>query len=404
MCIIGLVFFTWLLIRPESLPKQSVRSTAESVTVGNYCDQADKYFNRFNPKDNQTAIDIWRNAIQAHPGYPCPLAGLAKGYAISHLRFGASQSLAQQALLLADNAIQLGPQRPDGYLAKGLAYQALGQYSLALEAYKQSSRKEPRWNMPVRFSAQVLERKGDLAGAYRKSVDAIAINHCDPMSYQELGSVLSILGFEQRADQAYTKAVQFKPDFFTARVSRARYQLDDDRVDNAMHEAQKLIAEAPDFPATQQLLADIYLFAGDSVAASTHYRSLLSSAPRFSLYAQVRLAAIEDSRNEQLETTLRTLMQEQPEVREWPYYLALLNAQWNNKTIALEYLSAAIEKGWLYAASTERDPVLASLAREPEFQAVLATIKSRVKTAAEEVETLLSDESASCDQFLLLED
>jgi hypothetical protein len=118
----------------------------------------------------------------------------------------------------------------------------------------------------------------------------------------------------------------------------------------------------------------------------------------------VRLAAIEDSRNEQLETTLRTLMQEQPEVREWPYYLALLNAQWNNKTIALEYLSAAIEKGWLYAASTERDPVLASLAREPEFQAVLATIKSRVKTAAEEVETLLSDESASCDQFLLLED
>ena len=312
--------------------------------------------------------------------------------------------MAQQALLLADNAIQLGPQRPDGYLAKGLAYQALGQYSLALEAYKQSSRKEPRWNMPVRFSAQVLERKGDLAGAYRKSVDAIAINHCDPMSYQELGSVLSILGFEQRADQAYSKAVQFKPDFFTARVSRARYQLDNDRVDNAMQEAQKLIAEAPDFPATQQLLADIYLFAGDSVAASTHYRSSLSNTPRFSLYAQVRLAAIEDSRNEQLETTLRTLMQEQPEVREWPYYLALLNAQWNNKTIALEYLSAAIEIGWLYAASTERDPVLASLASEPEFQAVLATIKSRVKTAAEEVETLLSDESASCDQFLLSED
>ena len=182
------------------------------------------------------------DAYQAHPGYPCPLAGLAKGYAISHLRFGASQSMAQQALLLADNAIQLGPQRPDGYLAKGLAYQALGQYSLALEAYKQSSRKEPRWNMPVRFSAQVLERMGDLAGAYRKSVDAIAINHCDPMSYQELGSALSILGFEQRADQAYTKAVQFKPDFFTARVSRARYQLENDRVERAMQN-QKMIGK-----------------------------------------------------------------------------------------------------------------------------------------------------------------
>lgn len=379
------------LLTKESVPPcGSGRTTEESIKVGNFCTQADKYYKRFTEADNQTAIEIWDKANRDYPAYPCPYAGLAKGYAKAHLEYGAPAEQAQKALLLADKAIQIGPTRPDGYLAKGLAYHALGQLSLALNMYQQSAGIQPLWNLPVSKAAKIHEQMGNLAQAYLSNVEAVSKNPQDPIPWQELGNAFAILGLQQNSDEAFARAIEFKPDYYLARVNKARAALLTNQPLSALQQAREVLKEIPDFLLAWQVAADAALFSNDMKLAVKYYRSLLQQPSSLSVYAQVRLVLLDNQPFPELEVRLQGLLRAQPEVREWSYYLALLYAKKGKSEAALQYLEDAFEKGWVFWTVTQQEPAFRHLINDERFVLVVAAMKDKAQLARKEVEKLIS--------------
>jgi tetratricopeptide (TPR) repeat protein len=158
----------------------------------------------------------------------------------------------------------------------GVAYNSLGRYQDAIEAYKQTIRIEPDYaeayyNLGVAYVKLGLRQ--DAVAAYKQ---AIRIKPDLVKAFYNLGVAYDELGLRQDAVEAYKQAIRIKPDYADAYINLGVTYYRLGRYQDAVEPYKQAIKIRPDFVLAHYNLGVAYLVTGDKRLALEEYKILKS--------------------------------------------------------------------------------------------------------------------------------
>jgi len=124
----------------------------------------------------------------------------------------------------------------------GLAYQKLGQFDKAIEAYKNYSELDPGNHDPHLLMGDVYDEMGDFSRAAEAYEKAVQIRR-DYWSYVNLGRVYEKLKRTADARTSYQEALKIDPEGKEARISL--FVLDHPDVEELNEEMDQVVREHP---------------------------------------------------------------------------------------------------------------------------------------------------------------
>src|SRR6476646_6689275 len=149
----------------------------------------------------------------------------------------------------------------------------------AIEAYKQAAQLDPEDPEPHLSAGPLLENQNRFADAEQEYKQAFAL---DPSSTDALTGMANIYMRGHRyteAEEILRKLVALHPSDAGAHMQLGRMLAADGQPDGAIAELQEALKLAPNDPAAQRDLADLYVDAKKFDLAEVQYRSLLATRP-----------------------------------------------------------------------------------------------------------------------------
>lgn len=384
--LLGLILLTFY--DPASKSATPSPSVTAAFEAEDYARQATDYYVRYRPNDNEIAIQLYQQAIEADPNYSDAYAGLANAYAQGYLQFGKDYSWTEIALGHANKAILLQPNRAEGHKALGLALYAQGKFTAAITANTASAKLFPTWSVPINNNAIIHQEMGNLFLAYQGNIRAIQINVKDPIPYLHLGNSFRDLVMPEHAQRAYQDALSLKPGYLLARNDLAEFYISQQNYVKSLEIVTGTLALDP---ANEHALlrgAIAQWMMGQPQAAMEYFeRASQADRSKFQIQAQVRLAILQDN-PELLEAAKAEVEQVITSGHEWsvyPYLLSLIHAKRGKSVPALESLHQAVAQGFVDYRWANTDPMLAALHGNKDFKLLMKQIADQVSQMRERV-------------------
>ncbi|GAB3024732.1 tetratricopeptide repeat protein [Bowmanella dokdonensis] len=256
------IFLPW----PESDKNLSPSDNAEKLI-----DQADDYYFQIRRADNETAIELYQQAIALRPESAAGQAGLANalvqktvrwsnpideqeaGYnnlrealASGHLASPESRRQLDRAQALAERAVRLAPENSRVHRSLGFVYSAQGKFEAALTAYHKAVQFNPdAWGALINIG-DVLEITGRPEQAlpfFEKAYAAMTRLYEEQSArimpwYADMGALIgekyADLGQPQEAEVWFRKVLSQAPLNIRASLGLARILADSGDVDGAI--------------------------------------------------------------------------------------------------------------------------------------------------------------------------
>ena len=169
--------------------------------------------NRGTAEGYRQAADAYRRAIALDAGYAPAYAGLALADIVVADENGSTRERLGPALAAADRAIALGPERADGYSARGyLRYAYVWDWRGAQSDFYKALAREPGDSTHWRRYADLLASTGHLRGAIAAGRKATALDPLSAPGWGNLGMYLAALGDYPEAERALRRALELAPD------------------------------------------------------------------------------------------------------------------------------------------------------------------------------------------------
>ena len=373
---------------PAAIPNGGQREAGDSFSAEDYARRALDYYYRFQPRDNDTAISLYRRAVTVDPNFSGGYAGLANAYAQGYLQFGKDYGWTDKAVEYARTSVQLAEQEAGGHKALGLSLYAQNKFDEALAAYLRASELVPGWAAPINNTAIIYQLRGRLVEAYQSNLAAITLNVKDPIPYQHLGNTFRDLGLGEHAYRAYLNAVELKPDYLLAHNYLAEFHFGQQQYDQALAQVGQTLALAEYNSHALWLGGLALLMQGRHDQAAGYFRQAVEhSSDKYRLHAEVRLALLEN-RLHVLPQLQRQLEQRLARGSQWAddaYLLALVQLAQDDQPSALASLQQAIGLGLTDHRWLGRDPMLQSLRALPAFRQMVSALAARVAEMREQV-------------------
>jgi len=192
---------------------QSVQGTTDKpkVFLDTKYAQAEEYYARYEFKDNESAIAIYRGIVLAHPKEARAYAGLANGLLQRFTRWDGSDAALDEARQAATTALQMDAMLADGHKALGLYYQINAQYAKAIASYKSAIERDRTAWAPVNNIAEVYRAMDDLQSAINWFECALQITENRESSLTALGELHFRLGSYDTAHSYFNDALTLAP-------------------------------------------------------------------------------------------------------------------------------------------------------------------------------------------------
>ena len=158
-----------------------------------------QHLHRIRHADLNSAVDLFRRAIEQDPGYGPAHAGLATAHATLYEWFGAHDADLACADRASRRALELAPDLAEAHVARGCALSLLRRYDDASREFDESIRLNPNLFDPYYCSARACFARGDVAGSavlFRKAAD---VRQEDFQSAWLLAQSLKMMGREDEA-------------------------------------------------------------------------------------------------------------------------------------------------------------------------------------------------------------
>jgi TolB-like protein/tetratricopeptide (TPR) repeat protein len=149
--------------------------------------------------DLDSAVDLFRRAIELDPVYGPAYAGLATAHATLYEWFGARDADLAGAERASQRALELAPDLAEAHVARGCALSLMRRYEDASREFEESIRLNPNLFDPHYCYARTRFARGDVAGSatlFRKAAD---VRQEDFQSAFLLAQSLKMLGQEDEA-------------------------------------------------------------------------------------------------------------------------------------------------------------------------------------------------------------
>ncbi|MBI66111.1 MAG: hypothetical protein CMG64_07460 [Candidatus Marinimicrobia bacterium] len=129
--------------------------------------RARSYYGMYTKDDNETAINLFNEALSIDNNYALAYAGLADCYGQRIIRFNYSQEWVDSALHVADIALNINPNLAEAHKAKGLIYMASNKLSKGEASNDKALSLNPGYHTAVANKGVFLSRRGELFDAQK---------------------------------------------------------------------------------------------------------------------------------------------------------------------------------------------------------------------------------------------
>ncbi|NLP10718.1 protein kinase [bacterium] len=377
------------------------KAPTKNLTAYEYYLRGRDYYYHYNKQDNETAIGLFKNALEFDPNYAQAWAGLGDAYAQRYGRYSFPMAWLDSAITASQKAIALDPNAAEGFKALGTTYIYKGLPRQGFEAYQRAVERNPSYYPAIANLGLYYLYTGALVEALRWQKRAVAINPAAINHYAYIGESYRRLDLPLQAEQYFKKAIELQPNYVETYFFLALLCLAQGRDEQASEQAEKMAALAPDEIRIIEGAGQIYGIMGNFAAAKPYFQRALqidtsvATAPR-SLSAiglgHVLLKEGEPSQaHKLLESALSVYMKAiaaGSEAIETYYYTAAVFAIRNNKAEAYKWLQKAIEVGWRDYRTIERDPWFENLRSEDQLQQMMAQVKKQVDEMRKRLEIM----------------
>ncbi|MDD4857052.1 MAG: tetratricopeptide repeat protein, partial [Candidatus Krumholzibacteria bacterium] len=378
----------------------------KDLTAYDYYLKGRQYYYRYTSQSNETAIELFRKALELDPDYALAIAGLADAYAQRVDKYGYWSVWADSAIAISKFAIAKDPKLADGYKALGLAYELKGRLKQSREAYRKALELNPRCAAALGNLGLIDCQTGNFEEACSLAHESIRI---DPMiAYYRLTVAYLYLGIKDyaKAKEYCTEAIELQPDLATSYQGLAMVFLSQGDYPGAVEQIEKALTLDPHDYSSLDVAGEIQLHTGDYGEAARHFaaamamdslgRCALTGACPAAGMAYALLKTGQEARARSLADRIIDLdKREIAEGNEWPtvpYEISRMYAMLGRDDEAFSWLKKAIEAGSIYAEFQLQDPFYETLREDARFKQLAAQIKAMLDDQRRRVLALESKE------------
>jgi TolB-like protein/DNA-binding SARP family transcriptional activator/tetratricopeptide (TPR) repeat protein len=345
--------------------------------------------------DNQTAVVLFRRALERDPSFARAWAGIARAHSLKVNHFGQPLDWADSAIHVARQALDLDPGLAEAHEALAGGYFVQGHFGAARQPAERALQLNPSGPWALVTLGNLLEEEGRLAEAARFFRRAIAL---DPA---RAGSALRNLTFLHARAGDFRRAQDFLDQAGAratgateTRMDAALLALLQGEYDEARRLGLELVARDPDYVGSWMFAGDAHLFTGDIQGARKHYARAYEMSPygyypiytfRFSAVTLGYTLWKSGERDKALE--LFREFQDFVEGRlarglDAPvayYMLAAVHAIVGDRTDAIRTLTEAADRGWSDYIFLSSDPLFEDLHDDAGFQGIVERNRQRME-------------------------
>lgn len=343
------------------------------------------YYHRYRKQDNDIAIDFFLKAINENATFAPAYAALSQAYSQKYFQFSGQESDKQLAIDNAYQALSYDNQSADGYKALGTAYYVAGWLSKSIKTLHRGLAIEADEIEILINLAFIYSEQGELEKAlhWHKVILEQAPEHA--LAMMHTGLTLQRAKQFDAAKLWYEKALTLQPDYLLTSYHLA--QLAIEKQDYI--EASNLISEVSQTNTNQQALllqtqADIEYFQGKLTSAQQRYQQAATlkvneAYSRANVLARLLADTIAKEQENNIEkplvtldeqtiSLLKTKQQQGNEQAELSLLLAEIYSAKEQFTLAMRYLTQALEQGYQLDYRVLDAPLFNGLREQAVFQ------------------------------------
>lgn len=353
------------------------------------------YYHRYRKQDNDIAIDFFLKAINENDTFAPAYAALSQAYSQKYFQFSGQESDKQLAIDNAYQALSYDNQSADGYKALGTAYYVAGWLSKSIKTLHRGLAIEANEIEILINLAFIYSEQGELEKAlhWHKVILEQAPEHA--LAMMHTGLTLQRAKQFDAAKLWYEKALTLQPDYLLTSYHLA--QLAIEKQDYI--EASNLISEVSQTNTNQQALllqtqADIEYFQGKLTSAQQRYQQAATlkvneAYSRANVLARLLAGTIAKKQENNIEkplvtldeqtiSLLKTKQQQGNEQAELSLLLAEIYSAKGQFTLAMRYLTQALEQGYQLDYRVLDAPLFNGLREQAVFQRLTKQQKEAV--------------------------
>jgi len=169
------------------------------------------------------AVRLYRRAVELDPRFALALARLGRAYAIQYwLYHDHTDARLTAAKRMADSALALVPELPEGRLALGLYhYWGFFDYGHALEQLEAARIRQPSNSYILAVMAYIRRRQGQWVEAAALMAEAFRLDPLMDARAFDLGDIYMRMRRYPEAEQQFDKAIALGPDWSNTRAYKA---------------------------------------------------------------------------------------------------------------------------------------------------------------------------------------
>ena len=342
--------------------------------------------------DLDQAITLLEKAIAKEPASSLAHSYLASA-ATTRTHFISDPKYLERGRIEAFKALELKPSSVDAHRALAGVYYQEGKFHDALEEQMRTLElggPDDRITIFVGMTLDMLGRPDRALSWYQiSSKSQERPGEAEPC----MGDSWTKLGEDEKAFQAYDRAIELQPGSVRGAVGKSHLHLLRGELDAAREICRARFRNLNELGEMGQIAAQIEFFAKNYTAAEELYAKLARSdafgggAFYGAITYQSALGRIRQmlgsptEATELLETDLarqRAIFEREPANPEAAYRVAALEASLNLSEAALRHLHQAVGLGWLDYRSLQRDPRFDPLRSQPEFQTLIDGLSAKV--------------------------
>jgi tetratricopeptide (TPR) repeat protein len=238
-----------------------------------------------------SAVVLFRSAIERDPLYAAAYAGLADAYAmIGYFGYAPGDAMFPKAKAAASRALELDPSAGEAYAALGQALAWQHEWAESENAYRRAITLVPNDATVHQWYALMLAYVGR---AHEAVIHTAQASRLDPLSVQinnMYGMMLYYDGDLAGALRQYDRTVLDEPDSAWVRQNPwvlsnfARVAAVGGRHEQALRLAERALVVVPSNPRAVLDLASVYVRAGDSAQARAVFARADATHPHYAFY------------------------------------------------------------------------------------------------------------------------
>jgi serine/threonine-protein kinase len=263
-----------LHLKPSERSAVVIRDTQQPGAYDFYV-QARGYLLNYDRLENlDSAISVFRRALDLDPRYALAYAGLGEAYWRKHELTGAAIWV-EPARAACEGALAITPNQAEPHACLGMVLNGTGLYGKAISEFDVALDIEPTNDGSYLGLATAYEKLGRAAEAERTYLRAIEVRPHYWGAYNTLGGYYYRFGRFDEALRMFQQVVALAPDSFRGHSSLGAVYFMKDRTAEAVDAFQKSLAIKPNYVAASNL-GTLYFYEGEYVRSVQGFRQALS--------------------------------------------------------------------------------------------------------------------------------